>query len=108
MINLSMIRTQIKPGAFFGVHAVSDAVAMSYARLMRAGRSFPPVVVVRYDERVMPLDGHHRLTACKINGMPCDAWEMDGDQFEELCERFRTAGRGDPDMMLILMADAME
>lgn len=107
-MKIEMRKEMVDPLQMMAMHEIHYGRAKGYARLMDMGRSFPPVVAVRYDDRIMPLDGHHRLTAAKIRGCRMAAWVIDGDDFEALCERFRTDGRGHPDMMLINMCVEMD
>lgn len=98
----------VTPDGWFGVHAVSNAVATAYSRLMQRGRCFPPVVVVDYGDSMMPLDGHHRLTAAKMLGRDHAAVIVDGEWFEDQCIRRKDQGRDPPDAVLIALADRID
>lgn len=76
------VRRMIAP-KFFPQHATDLLKVRLYVRAMLKGEVFPPVVVARYGDSVMPLDGHHRLTACRALGRECDALECDGEAFED-------------------------
>lgn len=51
---------------------------------IRAGGKVPPVVVARYGDEYMPLDGHHRSGAHADEDMPLDAWVVSGRAFDNL------------------------
>src|SRR3990172_5224744 len=46
---------------------------------LRSGGSIPPVVVCRHGDDILPLDGHHRTAAAHAEGLPLDAWTVDGE-----------------------------
>lgn len=77
--------SKVAPGSFFSQHEIEAAKMCRYAAAMKVGEVFPPVVVVRYGEKVMPLDGHHRLAAAAATDTTLDAIECDGGQFEDFC-----------------------
>lgn len=53
---------------------------------IRAGGNVPPVVVARYGNSFMPIDGHHRCDAHSAEGLPLDAWIVSGSRFDALDE----------------------
>lgn len=75
-------RRSIEP-LFFGQHEIDEAKARHYAKLMLGGTVFPPAPVARYGDRVLPIDGHHRLRAYQIIGQRADVWECDGDAYDD-------------------------
>lgn len=58
-----------------------DKVA-HYASRMVAGEKFPPVVVAKYGDSYMPIDGHHRMSAAALLGERIDAYVVGGRAFE--------------------------
>lgn len=59
---------------------------------LAAGGSIPPVVVAMYGESVMPIDGHHRLSAAARLGLNIDAWTVSGRAFDALDCRLQDRG----------------
>ena len=57
---------------------------------LRGGGKVPPVVLARYGDEFMPIDGHHRMAAHDLEGLAHDAWVVPGHQFERVD---RTEGR---------------
>ncbi len=51
---------------------------------LRAGGKTPPVVMARYGDRLMPIDGHHRTAAHDLEHLPMEAWVISGRTFEWL------------------------
>lgn len=58
-------RQKIAP-TFFPQNEIDPAKVARYALAMERGETFPPVVVVRYGDQYMPIDGHHRLMAAQV------------------------------------------
>lgn len=94
----SLRRVMLAPGSFFSQHEIETGKMARYAAAMKAGETFPPVVVARYGEKVMPIDGHHRLAAAAAVNVSCDAWECDGEEFEDFCIE---VGSADGDRLLL-------
>jgi hypothetical protein len=53
--------------------------------MQRAGH-VPPVVVARYGEALMPLDGAYRIAAHAELGRKVDAWLISGTSYDKLCD----------------------
>lgn len=105
MIPPHLQRVSLPPASFFAQHEIDAAKMTRYTNAMKAGDKFPPVVVVRYGNRVMPIDGHHRLAAATALSIPCEAWECDGEEFEDFCI---SVGSAEGDRLLLLAAQEME
>ncbi len=53
---------------------------------MQHGGQVPPVVVARYGEALMPLDGAYRIAAHAELGREVDAWLISGTAYDKLCD----------------------
>lgn len=74
---------------FFPQHEIDAEKVAALVRFMRRGGRIKPVVVVRFDDKVMPIDGHHRLAAAAKLGRLLEAWVVPGDKFDALDLRCR-------------------
>lgn len=77
-------RREIEP-RFFPQHEIEPAKVRRYAQRLKNGEEPPPAIVARYGDEVMPIDGHHRLSAARESGRLCDVWECDGEALEDYC-----------------------
>ncbi len=101
-------RTTVDPETMLAMHEIFMPRAKGYALLMAMGRAFPPIVTMPDGNGGYEVvDGFHRLTAAALCGKEMEAWEIDGDDFEDMCMRFREDGRH-PDAMLIAMCAEMD
>ena len=82
--SLNARRLTISPDYFAMAEIDPDKVAALVDHL-QSGGTVPPVVVARYGDKVMPLDGHHRMEAHRRLQRDIDAWVVDGKAFDRLC-----------------------
>ena len=85
---LHAVRRSI-PARFITVAEIDPAKVDRLVQHLRTGGTIPPVVVALYGDDAMPLDGHHRLSACAIIGREVDAWTVLGRSFDALDIRCR-------------------
>lgn len=78
--------------AMFGQHEIDPLKVSQLVEYLRDGGEVAPVVVARYGDRVLPIDGHHRLCAfAEIGATLVDAWVVPGGVFDRLCAAYRDA-----------------
>ena len=82
---------EIKPN-WFAQHEVDAERVASLVRYIKRGGELAPVVVVDYGGEYMPIDGHHRLSACERLGRRLMAWIIPADLFEALDIKCRDRG----------------
>ena len=80
-----------------GPHETDAGKIARYAAAMAGGAVFPPVRLVRYDDCLMIIDGHHRVAAGRVAGVPVAAMIADGEAFEDLDIALRDADAGRAD-----------
>jgi ParB-like chromosome segregation protein Spo0J len=74
---------------FFPQHEIDPEKVDALEQYIRSGGEIAPVVVARYGDQFMPIDGHHRLEACARMRRQLEAWVVPGDKFEDLDRRCR-------------------
>lgn len=85
MRKLKATRTRYEAGTSWSAIAEIDSDKVEALRAhIRAGGKVPPVVVVQYSAHLMPLDGHHRMSAWDAEGLPYDTYSVKGPAFENL------------------------
>lgn len=104
----NLVRSMIEPNAYFGQHEINSVKVGRYVAAINRGDVFPPVVAVRYGEKVMPLDGHHRLAAAAVTGTALPALECDGEEFEDFCREAHDAGLDGDRLVLEAAAKLLE
>ena len=70
---------------WFHVQEIDRDKVEALRKHLRAGGKVPPVVLARYGDSLMPIDGHHRMEAHDLEGIGHDAWVVPGHQLERLC-----------------------
>ena len=78
--------------AWFAVQEIDWDKVAALRKHLRAGGKVPPVVLARYGDKLMPIDGHHRMAAHDLEAMGHTAWVVPGHQLERLC---RMESRGE-------------
>lgn len=78
--------------AMFGQHEIDLSKVARLVAHLRSGGEVPPVVVAEYGDKVLPIDGHHRLSAFgEMGWSTVDAWVVSGQAFDRLCAAHRDA-----------------
>lgn len=78
--------------SMFGQHEIDLVKVAQLVAHLRGGGEVAPVVVAKYGDRVLPIDGHHRLCAfAEVGAAQVDAWVVAGRVFDRLCALHRDA-----------------